>query len=150
MSTIELIEQHAKTIRDGKHKTVRPGLPKRFPEAASYGEFGWQGDLKLTLVERVPENYVQVELPTDADRQLVPGNTQGSKHCLDSLDGVTLHRPNTWPNSGLQGPCLELSEERTIEHPTHGNVTIPSGMTILCGYQREFDAETRTERRNAD
>ena len=93
-----------------------------------------------------------VKKPTEADKQLVPGNTQGAKHCLASLSGVKLYRPTAWgPNyDGLHGPALELSKPATITHPTHGDVTIPAGSTVLCHYQREWDQEQKRERRNAD
>lgn len=149
-TAIERVVKHAKKIADGKHPTVRPGLPHRLSDAAVAGDIGWQGDLKLTVIDKIPDGFELVKKPTDIDRQLVPGNTQGARHCLDSLAGVKLYRPTIWPDSGLVGPCFVLTEERTIEHPTHGHVTIPAGFTIQCGYQREWDAEQKRERRNAD
>jgi hypothetical protein len=148
-TTIERIESHRQLIADGRHDRIRPGQPMRFPDAADYGDFIWQGDLKLVLLDRVPNGYEQVKRPTKADQQLVPGNTEGSRHGLDSLRGVRLYRPATWPN-GLAGPVLVVSEERVIEHPKHGHVTIPAGRIVGCTYQREWDAEQRQERRNAD
>ncbi len=146
------IEHHAATIAAGAHETVRPGMPFRITEAASPGDAVWQGDLAIEVVadDEMPLNYAEVERPTDADRQLVPGNTRGAKHCLDSLSGVRVFRPKSWPNVTRTGPLLRLSEERTILHPVHGPVTVPAGMSVLCSYQREWDAEQRAERRNAD
>lgn len=132
-------------------ESVRPGQPCRITEAWTAGDTAWQGDLGLMLVDAVPEGYVKIAKPTDQDRQLVPGNTQGSKHCLDSLDGVTIYHPKDWGAEGnLRGPCLILKESRTILHPTHGAVTIPANRTILCGYQREYDQELKRARRAAD
>lgn len=150
MQAIELIEQHAKKIREGKHETVSPGQPVRISEAAEVGDGVWQGDLGIEIVEAAMGDYIEVKSPTDADRQLVPGNTQGARHCLDSLDGVRMFRPIDWNAESLQGPVLVLSKERTILHPTHGAVAIPAGFTVRCRYQREFDAEQRRERRAAD
>lgn len=151
MSVAEItkIEKHAKKIRDGK-ATVSPGLPFRINEAATVGDMVWQGDLGLEIVTAVPEGYVRVESPTEADRQLVPGRTQGAKHVLDSLDGVELWRPAEWPNVTQLGPAFVLRKERTVTHPTHGDVTIAAGHTVLCSYQREWDSEQRAERRNMD
>lgn len=150
VTAIDKIVEHAQRIAKGEHERVRPGLPMRFPEAAAVGDFGWQGDLKLTVIEQPLEGYVKVNNVSRNDLKLVPGETQGSRHCLDSAQGVTMYKPQNWPNSGLMGPAFVATEDRVVEHPTHGNVTIPAGMMIQCTYQREWDAEQRQERRNAD
>lgn len=149
-ATIDRVVRHAKRIANGKDKTVQPGKPTRFPEAAAINDCGWQGDLCLTLVESVPAGFVRIKNLQEFDRQLVPGDTQGARHCLRSLDGVEIYRPSDWGPESLVGPCLVFSREGTIDHPTHGAVTIPAGMTIQCSYQREWDAELRRQRRNAD
>ena len=133
-------------------ETVRPGLPYRFSDAADFGEGVWQGDLCLELVAEVPPDYEAVSRPKAADKQLVIGSTQGSRHCLDSLHGGNLHRPADWGKNldSLVGPCLVLTEERTVLHPTHGAVTIPAGRTILCSYQRVWDMEQQAARRSLD
>lgn len=149
---IREIESHADTIRRGEHERVRPGMPFTFSAAASVGDGVWQGDLGISIVAKVPEGYTRVEKPTKADRQLVPGNTEGAKHCLDSLQGVTLWRPAEWENGqGLAGPFIQVTQERTILHPTHGAVTLtPREEFYGCGYQREFDREQQKARRAAD
>ena len=150
-STIERIQKHAAKIANGEHEKIKPGAPVQLSEAASVGDAIRQGDLYLEVIAKVPSSHKVVKSPSDLDRQLVPGNTQGAKHCLDSLDGVKLYRPKDWPEiSGLVGPCLVLTEERTVMHPTHGHVVIAAGQTVLCSYQREWDAESRKARRNAD
>lgn len=149
-TAIDRVVSHAEEIASGKIHAVQPGLPVRFPAAASEGDEGWQGDLGLRVVRQVPDDLVRLAAPCEADRQLVPGSTQGARHCLDSLDGVEIYRPKDWGPESLLGPCLVFSKERTIRHPTHGAVTVPAGFTIQCRYQREFDSELRRERRNAD
>jgi hypothetical protein len=129
---------------------VAPGQPARFTEACVPGDRIAQGDLNLTVVDEVPNGYVLVKKPTEADRQLVPGNTEGARHCLDSLDGVRVYRPDVWTEDGIDGPCLVLSQERTVEHPKHGHVTVPAGFTILCTYQRVWDKEQARARRAID
>lgn len=150
VTAIDKIVDHAQRIAKGEHARVHPGQPMRYPEAAAVGDCGWQGDLGLTLIDAVPSGYVKIEQVTHNDLKLVPGTTQGSRHCLDSARGVTMYRPENWPNSGMLGPVFVATEDRVVEHPTHGNVTIPAGMMIQCTYQREWDAEQRQERRNAD
>lgn len=145
---IDQIVEHANKIARGEHDQVQPGMPLRISEAAVAGDFVWQGDLKLTILDRVPNGFSKVE----SFRQLVPGNTVGARHCLDATDDVECHVPSGWgpKYDGLAGPCLVLHAERTIEHPKHGHVTIPSGAIIGCSYQREWDAEQARERRSRD
>lgn len=144
---IKEIQEHATMLAE----KVIPGQPAILNEAASVGDGIWQGDLGIEIVEMVPPDYVLVENPTDNDRQLVPGNTQGSKHILKSINSVKLYRPDNWPNiDGLLGPCLVVTEDTVIVHPTHGSVTITAGHTVLCRYQREWDQEQKQAKRNAD
>lgn len=142
-TTIERLQQHAAEI-------VQPGMPAAFTGACQPGDGIWQGDLGLEIVASVPMDYVLVSKLRAADKQLVPGNTQGARHCLDSLAGVTMYRPANWGPESLQGPCIVTTQERRVLHPTHGAVTIPSGMTVLCRYQREWAREQARERRARD
>lgn len=131
-------------------ESVAPGQPARFTEACQAGDAIWQGDLCIALADRIPDGYVKVEHPEESDLQLVPGNTVGARHCLDSLDGVELYRPQDWGSESLNGPAFVLTEERTVLHQKHGDVTIPAGFTVVTGYQREWDAEQKRERRAKD
>ena len=151
MTTIEAIEKHAASIRDGLAK-IQPGEPHTISDAAATGDGFAQGDLSIILVDAIPDGYKRIQTPTDKDRQLVPGNTEGSRHCLDSLDGVELYRHENWNQNydGLMGPLFRLSKERTITHPKHGDITIPADRCVLTTYQPDYDAETRKTRRNAD
>lgn len=99
------------------------------------GDFVRQGDLYL----------YRVELPGDVEpiaavKQLAPGNTQGSRHELDSLDGVTMHRLRD--ANPLQGPILTLREQRTLTHPEHGHITLQPGCYAVT-YQRTHADEVR-------
>lgn len=150
VTAIEAIQEHAKRIAEGKHETVKPGQPSRFTEAASVGDGIWQGDLLLEIVASVPAGHNVMLKPK---KQLVPGTTQGARHCLDSTRGVKVYYPKGWPESAeetLIGPCLVLTEERTVLHPTHGSVSIPAGFAVLCSYQKDFDYLTKRERRTQD
>lgn len=150
MNAMESVVRHARRIAAGEEK-VKPGMPWAFTGAASIGDGVWQGDLGIEIVSAVPKDYAEIKNPRDMDRQLVPGNTQGSRHCLRSLDGVRIFKPKGWGvGESLRGPALVLAKEATIEHPTHGDVTIPAGFTILCRYQRVWDQEQRAERRSQD
>ncbi len=150
MTAIEKIQRTTKRIANGKDPRVKPGQPERFTAAATVGDSIRQGDLYVTIWEAVPADYVRIEKPKEIDKQLVPGNTVGAKHCLDSLDGVELYRPQNWTEESLEGPFLRLTKERTVIHPTHGHVTIPAGFGAICDYQREQDQEEKKERRARD
>ena len=117
-------------------EAIRNDRPQQFPEAASPGDYARQGDLYITLLASVPDGWVETPPPP----QLVPGTSQGSRHCLDSLDGVRAFRaPAPTP---LQGPVLELAVERTITHPEHGHWVLPPGRYAIT-YQRDLADEER-------
>lgn len=150
MTAIASIQKHVYERKNSKDPAVRPGQPKRFTEACVPGDTIPQGDLYLMIVDQVPVGYELVKRPKAADKQLFPGNTIGSRHCLDSLEGVLIYRPQNWNEESLLGPCLVLSQERTVLHPTHGNVTAPANTIVLCGYQPNFDYELMKERKARD
>lgn len=132
-------------------ESVHPGQDAEFTEACVPGDAIWQGDLCLKIMETVPGGMILLENPSEEDRQLVPEGGEGSRHKLASLEGVELYRPADWPNEeSLVGPCFKLSKANTVTHPRHGDVKIPSGFTVGCFYQREFDAEQKRERRARD
>lgn len=150
MQTIEKVLNHARQIANGEHDTIRPGMPFTIPDSWQAGESVAQGDLIIEVTARKPIGYVLIEKPTEQDLQLVPGNTEGAKHCLDSFDGVQFYRHPDWNAESLDGPYFVTTEQRTITHPTHGHVHIPAGRKIRVSYQREWEAEQRRERRNQD
>ena len=147
MSVIQEIVEHAAKIKNGEHDRVQPGQPLRFSEACTVNDRIWQGDLALTISNKVPEGYTK---PKKEILQLVPGENVGARHVLDSLDGVEMYIPPNWNEESLVGPYLILSQERTVEHPVHGSVTIPAGFNVHCTYQREYDKEQERERRARD
>lgn len=157
LSTIEKIQKRVAKIASGKDLKVKPGQVERFSEAVVDGDLIRQGDLYLIVAERgnrfswekflVDNGYTKARKPS---AQLVPGNTEGAKHCLDSLNGVEVWLPRDWNEESLQGPFLRCKQERTVQHPVHGAVIIPAGMSILCAYQREFDKEQAKSHRARD
>lgn len=150
--SIETMTERMNAIVAGSDPQVKPGQPERFTTAAVAGDAIRQGDLYIMVIDSMPKGYAKIanQKFTEQHRQLVPGNTQGAKHCLDSLEGVQMWHPNNYGEESLNGPCLKLSQERIIQHPTHGSVTIPAGMMVQCFYQREYDAEQQRARRAAD
>lgn len=130
-------EKAIRKIQSGE--TIDTTKPQRFPEAAAPGNYFRQGDLYITLLDGVPQGSVQIPFRA----QLAEGNTQGSRHCLDSQDGVTMYRLEN--PSMTDGPILLLTTERTVTHPEHGWVTLPAGCYGVT-YQRDLDAEDRERR----
>ncbi len=134
-SIVDKVQQQAAKV--AKRET------QRFPEAAAPGDAVRQGDIYITLLERVPTGYVRQK---KWGRQLAPGNTQGSRHVIDSSKGVVCY---THPAaSEFDGPVLHLKQEREITHPEHGNWILPPGVYGVS-YQRTQDTLDQ-QRRVAD
>jgi len=135
MTNSTIIEQVQKTANKvAKRET------QRFSEAASPGDTARQGDVYITALESVPRDC---ELQTDWNLQIAPGNTQGSRHILDSAGGVNCY--SLKDATEFDGPVLEISQERTLTHPEHGNWILPCGVYAIS-YQRTEDALERQRR----
>jgi len=151
-NAIAEITKFANRIASGE-EDVKPGTPTRFTEASTVNDRIWQGDLAITIKSVVPKSYRLIssnEFIKLNNNQMVHGSNQGSKHCIDSFDGVEMYIPNSWNEESLQGPFLILTKERTITHPKHGDVTIPANFCVQITYQREYDEEQKRERRARD
>ena len=74
--------------------------------------------------------------------QLAPGDTQGSRHVIetDNPKSVTVFNLDS-PNP-LQGPIIHSSERFTISHPEHGHFDLPPGSYFIA-YQRAHADELR-------
>ena len=123
-------------IRDDAEK-IKSNKTQRFPEAANDGDYWRQGDVYITYRDKLPP---LAKADAKPNAQLAPGSTQGSRHILDSLDGVTMYQIDD--ASALQGPVLKVDTERTVTHPEHGNVVLPPGCYEIT-YQRAYAEELR-------
>ena len=121
----------------GDHETIINDEEQVFPVAANFGEAVRQGDIYIILREKPPAETKLMKTPLT---QLAPGTTQGSRHCLDSLNGVTMYERDE-PDA-LQGPFIQTTMERTITHPEHGDWKLGPGCYEI-GYQRMFADELR-------
>jgi hypothetical protein len=101
------------------------------------GEEVRQGDVYVTRLAAVPPRATLVKKP---QVQLAPGTTQGSRHCLRSLDGVKVY--DVEAAGPLDGPVLECERGIAIDHPEHGNVVLAAGVYAVT-YQRAFAEELR-------
>lgn len=119
-------------------ETIKNDNPQRFPEAASVGDYMRQGDVYIELLDKVPSD---VKLENNPNLQVVPGNTKGSRHTLDSVKGVKMYIINN--SNELQGPILDITEERTLTHPEHGDIILPANRVYAITYQRAYADELK-------
>ncbi|MGI0058951.1 MAG: hypothetical protein ACREBJ_04215 [Nitrosotalea sp.] len=99
------------------------------------GKHIWQGDLALIRLAQVPDNAKSQKNRTV--RQLVEGNTRGSRHCvaIESMKNVNWYTPTD--KGVLVGDVLDIDAPVEIQHPEHGNIVLPTG-TYLVKYQRAY------------
>ena len=131
-------------------ESIRNDQPIEFPLAASAGDYIRQGDVYVTLLDEVPSDFTKRELK-DLGRnpaQVAIGNTQGSRHIWDSLEGVEIYKKDR--ANELQGCVYALSQTRTLTHPEHGDVVclVPEGETRIFDitYQRAYADEIKRVR----
>jgi hypothetical protein len=135
--------RNAFTDFSDRAERVKNAEPQRFPDAAAVGDNVRQGDIYIWKLDAVPRGYAPIKHPPT---QLAPGNTQGSRHCLDSLEGVTVFGTAESENE-YDGPILRLDCERTITHPEHGHWTLPPG---IYGISFQRTSDSKGERRVQD
>jgi hypothetical protein len=132
-AAIELL----KTIQN---ESVISDAEQVFPVAATHDvDYVRQGDVYIWAKSKVPKNAKQIK----SNSQLAPGTTKGSRHCLDSLDGVTMYAIED--ANELQGPIIERACERLVTHPEHGDWRLGAGVYEIT-YQRAFAEELRRVR----
>lgn len=132
MSAIETLKKIQASV-----ESIKSDETQRFPEAASNGDCFRQGDIYLEFRDSLPDDLSKSK---HVELQLAPGTTKGSRHCLDSADGVTMYAVKN--GDALQGPVIQTTKERTVTHPEHGNVILPPGIYNIT-YQRAYAEELR-------
>jgi hypothetical protein len=103
----------------------------------SIGDVVRQGDLYLVCVENASGTRT-------SNRQLAPGDTQGSRHVLagDCEVFIDCQSVANVPRE-LLGPAFRCSGDVTVEHPEHGHKILPAGTCWAVVYQRAFAEEIR-------
>lgn len=107
----------------------------RFVRTMQPGEWTRQGDLQITLLDKLPKDLIKTE-----ERQLVSGTTQGSRHVLDAILGKAARIWVRKSPTALQGPIVELKERCHVVHPEHAHHSLPSGIYEIT-YQRDRESE---------
>ena len=133
-------------------RKMQPGEPHYMTGAESVGDTVCQGDFWIVVAEKVPETGFKMK-PELKHHQLVPGETVGSKHCLNVVDTekAEVYYPEVFDEDSLTGPYLVVkSAGVVVEHPKHGNVHLWKDTVYRCVYQREYDKEKKRERRARD
>lgn len=131
--------------------------PRTFTEADfPVGTVAHQGDLILVRIADLPSSAKPRK-----DRQLAEGNTQGSRHVVQTGDvfdadtgevekSIKSVCPKSNPESRYVGPLFRTSDGvADLVHPEHGPHLYRGDMVVACYYQRNQDAEER-ERRTVD
>ena len=97
-----------------------------------------QGDVYLTRIESFKQkDYVA------AGEQLAPGNSQGSRHCVDLNAGVKCWKKKD--GRVTEGPIVEAEGRFTLTHPEHAHFDLPGGI-----YQVTFQLDYATQQRARD
>ncbi len=160
LESIQTVKDHAENLKNGKER-VQPGDPYTISSAAQSGEGVWQGDLGIRIVDSPDyygfkiSKYKKVKKLDDSHRKLVPGDTDGAKHHLDSIDGVEMWLPEDfYTNPDIEtGPIIRISEPRSVVHTgsgRHGTVHLDPIHCYQFTYQQIYDQFANRTRRSRD
>lgn len=127
VSELKAIQKHAENIKNDETHEL---------SVMSAGDAWAQGDVLITCLGCVPAECE----PMMAERQLAPGTTQGSRHCIVDLAGVEMFRLKD--ATPLDGPVFRSDRKIEIDHPEHGNLIVPPGVYGVT-YQRQYAEELR-------
>ena len=150
VSVIDDIISSCEQVRRGEHEQIKPGTPVHLTGAESVGDVVCQGDFWIVVAEKIPSKGFKL---SPGQVQLVVGNTEGAKHCLNtqSAELVEVYIPEGWDAESLQGPFLNVKGDGVvILHPKHGHVHLVKNTVYECLYQKEWDKMQKAERRSRD
>lgn len=143
--TIERPTSHeaARAVRDA---ATMPLTELRHIAIIAIGEHVRQGDLYIVRIEACSD------WKPSKNKQLAPGETQGSRHMLDG-PAVMLENPNgaqvrTNRRTGAfscPGPQIQARGRFTVTHPEHADFSLPAG-----SYQVYFQVDGQSQRRVLD
>lgn len=154
MAVAETTRRRRKRVAVAKDAPIINDAPRTFTEAElEIGQVAHQGDLILVRIACLPKSAKPRK-----NRQLAEGNTQGSRHVLESGnvfdcsagEAVTaIAAVCRGVNVGEQyvGPVFQsVDGVANLVHPEHGDHLYRGEMTIACVFQRNLDAEEREQR----
>lgn len=120
-------EQAHNKVREAADK---PDTDLRVIKKIAVGEAVRQGDIYLKRVAKTAARGEEIET-----RQLAPGNTQGSRHCVEGDVKIYARK-----GDALTGPIVESETGFRVTHPEHAHFDMPAG-TYAVTYQRDFARE---------
>ena len=130
---LEQMQEHGKKVASNTVCTVSAEALTDIP----YGKkFARQGDLYFAKLAQIPLGSRPWPFPHG---QLAPGNTQGSRHCVDITHVHLWLLPDP---TALDGPIIDAPNGVEITHPEHGNHVYPPGIYQVT-FQRAYADELR-------
>lgn len=136
-NVVEAVEVMRQSLENfNASETERIGSP-------SLGDVVRQGDVYLVNIKDLPKGKAE------KNRQLAPGNTQGSRHIVEGNcqiikpDGFTSPITNERVPNVLVGPAFQCMGDCEVTHPEHGNKILPEGTTWQVVYQQAYAEEIR-------
>ena len=130
VQVMQKIRSHGKKVADDSPRVVGE---------LCQGDHTAQGDVMFWKLDELPEGCTRIANP---DRQLAPGTTQGSRHCIRAEDMQKIEFYSLKDSNALQGPVMKCNSPVTVEHPEHGDQTLNKGISIVT-YQRAYADELR-------
>lgn len=90
-ATIDIAEA-VREVRDVAEK-IKNDATQNFPVAASHGDAVRQGDLYIQYIPDLtePPVFYKKQLNITWPFQLAPGNTKGSRHCVEKSEGAEIY-----------------------------------------------------------
>ncbi|MCB9895388.1 MAG: hypothetical protein H6839_13135 [Planctomycetes bacterium] len=127
-----MVKMKADQVQQKIQQAADQAVPKlRHIDEIEVGQAIRQGDIYVTRLERMPRKHGGVTV----ERQLAPGTSRGSRHCVEG--DITVYLPAQ--NSGqLTGPIISAHDRFTVTHPEHAHFSLPAGFYRVT-YQRDFN-----------
>ena len=130
VQAFEAITAHASKNSDDSTREILKPKP---------GDLYAQGDVNFLVLAEIPPQAK----PTAPVRQLAPGTTRGSRHCIAEADVGGVEFFAFADPQPLEGPVLKFNRQTRIEHPEHGDHLYAAGTIVAIGYQRRHADEVR-------
>lgn len=92
MAAVIDIDAAVREVGDVAEK-IKNDATQEFPVAANFGDAVRQGDLYIQLIPPLtePPVFFKKKLTLDWPVQLAPGNTKGSRHCVEESAGAEIY-----------------------------------------------------------
>jgi len=131
--------QASALVRESGRRLTNKAEPRVISTpSAKINEWVRQGDVYLIRIEKKPKGVA----PT-AVRQLAPGTTQGSRHCVSAEVKCFAQTETFVEHMGrrlLAGPIIVAKDRFTVSHPEHDWHDLPAG-TYQVAYQMNWQQQ---------